>query len=116
MKKSICISLFVLMSILFVDKISAQKTVTIEIKTKIYCDHCSQCETCGLKFDKELFKLKGFKNFTIAGNIITVSYNPKKISIDKIREVISNLGFDADDVKATEAGLNGLDGCCRKRE
>lgn len=95
--------------------ISAQKTVTTEIKTNIYCSHCIQCETCGLKFDTELYKLTGLKTFSIVGNIITVSYNPQKITLDKIREYISNLGYDADDVKATVVGVNSLDGCCKKQ-
>ncbi len=116
MKIRIGISLISLVVMFATTKVSAQSTVTTEIKTQIYCSHCAQCETCGLKFDQELYKLKGLKSFTITGNIIKVSYNPKKISIDKIRECISKLGYDADDVKATEAGLNSLDGCCRKQE
>jgi periplasmic mercuric ion binding protein len=112
------ISLFLSLSIflLLAGKISAQGTITQEIKTKIYCSHCSQCETCGMRFDQELYKLKGFKSFTIVGDVIKVSFNPKKITIDKIRECISNCGYDADDIKATEKGLSSLDGCCRKQE
>lgn len=111
----ICISLFIISMALF-SKASAQKTVTADIQTQIYCSHCQQCETCGMRFETELYKLKGVKNFTIVGNVIRVSYNPKKVSIEKIRECISNCGYDADDVKATQEGLNSLDGCCRKQE
>lgn len=106
----------VVITLLLSSKISAQSTVTAEIKTKIYCSHCSQCETCGKRFDQELYKLKGLKSFVVEGNILRVSYNPKKLNIDKIRTCISNCGYDADDVKATEAGLNSLDGCCKKSD
>lgn len=116
MIKNISYVIVFAISIFFAEKISAQKTVTTKIQTKVYCSHCSQCETCGLRFDTEMYKLKGLKSFAIVGNEITVSYNPKKITIEKIRECISNCGYDADDVKATEAGLNSLDGCCRKPE
>lgn len=110
----ICISLaFILIAGL--GKIQAQ-TKTVEIKTKIYCSHCTQCETCGQRFDAELYKLKGVKAYSIAGDVIKVSFNPKKITLEKIKTCISNCGYDADDVKATEAGLNSLDGCCRKQE
>jgi len=103
-------------SVFFAENISAQKTVTVKIQTKIYCSHCSACETCGQRFDTQLYKLTGLKSFTLTGNTISVSYNPKKITLDKIRECISNCGYDADEVKATEAGLTSLDGCCRKQE
>ncbi len=109
------ISLLLLL-LCFVAKGYSQKTVTTDIQTKIYCSHCQQCETCGMKFDQELYKLKGLKTFTITGNVIKVSYNPKKLSIEKIRECIASCGYDADDVKATEEGLSKLDGCCRKNE
>ncbi len=110
----ICISLLFVLAV-GVGKAQAQ-TSTVEIKTKIYCSHCSQCETCGQRFDAELYKLNGLKSFTITGNVIKVSFNPKKITIEKIRECIANCGYDADEVKATEAGLASLDGCCRKKE
>ena len=112
------ISLFIVFLLFISEKAFAQKTVSSEIKTKIYCSHCDQCETCGKRFDQELYKLKGLKSFTVipSTNTIKVSYNPKKISLDKIRVCIANCGYDADDVKATESGLNNLDGCCRKQE
>jgi hypothetical protein len=112
--KRFCISLLFILASGFV-KVQAQ-TATAEIKTKIYCSHCAQCETCGKRFDTELYKLKGLKSFTITGNIIKVSYNPHKITIDQIRQGIAGCGYDADDVKATPAGLSSLDGCCRKNE
>jgi copper chaperone CopZ len=110
----ICISLlFVLVA--GSGKLQAQ-TQTIEIKTKIYCSHCTQCETCGQRVDAELYQLKGLKSYSVVGNVIKVSFNPKKITIDQIRQCIAACGYDADDVKATEAGLASLDGCCRKQE
>jgi mercuric ion binding protein len=116
MIKRISFLIVVGIALFFVQNISAQKTVTVTIQTKVYCSHCSACETCGLRFDTELYKLTGLKNFTLAGNTITVSYNPKKLTINKIKECIANCGYDADEVKATEAGLKSLDNCCRKTE
>jgi len=116
MIKRISLLIAIGFSLFFVKTISAQKTITTKIQTKIYCSHCSQCETCGVRFDTELYKLTGIKNFTLTDNVITVSFNPKKITIDKIRECIANCGYDADDVKATESGLKSLDDCCRKPE
>jgi mercuric ion binding protein len=97
----------------------AQKNKNIQttvIKTKIYCDHCKQCETCGDKFNKELYNQTGIKTVEIdpKANTITVIYDTRKTDIDKIRLFISKLGYDADDVKADPAGVAKLDGCCKK--
>lgn len=117
MKKYLKIGLFAFAVFFIGNKAIAQKTITNEIKTKIYCSHCTQCETCGLRFDNELYKLSGLKSFTlvVASNIIKVSYNPQKITLAKIKETIANCGYDADDIKATEVGLNSLDGCCKEK-
>ncbi len=49
------------------------------------------------------------KNMTI-----TVYYNGQKTNVDNIRTGISQLGYDADDVKADVAAYEKLDNCCKK--
>lgn len=90
---------------------------TSVINTKIYCDHCKQCETCGDKFNKDLYNEDGIKRVDIDSNAntITVIYDTRKTGIDKIRLLISKLGYDADEVKADPAGIAKLDGCCKKK-
>lgn len=89
---------------------------TSVIKTKIYCDHCKECETCGDKFHKDLYNEDGIKRVGVdsKANTITVIYDTRKITLDKIRLSISKLGYDADEVKADPAGIAKLDGCCKK--
>lgn len=88
----------------------------LTVKTKIYCDHCSQCETCGHLFLKVLPFESGIKKVELDEKkmLITVLYNPKKTTPEKIRSAISKLGYDADDVPADKAGYEKLDGCCKK--
>ncbi len=98
---------------------SAQKNSHIKtavIKTMIYCDHCRQCETCGDKFQKELYNETGIKRVDVdpKAMTITVVYDSRKIEADQIRKSISKLGYDADDIKADPAGLAKLDDCCKK--
>ena len=97
--------------------LASVKTETVVIKTNIYCDHCKKCESCGGKIQKELFT-KGIKNVVLdeKAMTVTVSYNPEKITVDKIRERISKLGYDADEVKADAEAYQKLDGCCKKSE
>ncbi|HKR03952.1 MAG TPA: cation transporter [Bacteroidia bacterium] len=97
--------------------VAKKGTEKIIIKTNIYCDHCKKCESCGGKLQKELFT-KGIKNIVLDEKAMTISvtYNPEKITAEKIRERISKLGYDADEVKADAEAYQKLDGCCKKTE
>jgi mercuric ion binding protein len=85
------------------------------IKTVLNCDHCKECETCGLKFKTEMLKINGIKMYELDENAstFTVYYNEKKTDLQTIKNGISKLGYDADEVKATSEGLASLDGCCK---
>jgi copper chaperone CopZ len=50
----------------------------------------------------------------IEKNVITVYYDGSKINLDSIRKGIADLGYDADDVRATQEGFDKLDECCKK--
>ena len=94
----------------------AQKTnQKAVIKTTLNCDHCKECETCGLKFKTEMLKIKGVKMYELDDKAMTftIYYNPKKTDLQAIKVAISKLGYDADDVKATSEGIASLDGCCK---
>lgn len=110
---------FAIFAMLFSGSAFAQKVKTVEtavIKTAIYCDHCKVCETCGPKFEKTLLKEPGVQMVTLDDKAMTIKvvYNTKKTSLDKVRQAISKLGYDADDLKADVAAYEGLDGCCKK--
>lgn len=85
------------------------------IKTVLNCDHCKECETCGLKFRTEMLKIKGVKMYELDDKAMTftVYYNAKKTDLQTIKIAISKLGYDADDVKADPESYSNLDGCCK---
>ena len=94
----------------------AQKTnKKAVIKTTLHCDHCKECETCGLKFKTEMLKITGVKMYELDDKAMTftIYYNPKKTTLQAIKEGISKLGYDADEIKATSDGIASLDGCCK---
>lgn len=104
---------------LFSNNLSAQEQKTIQtatIKTAIYCDHCKNCETCGDKFNRTLLKEKGVQMVVLDEKDMTikVTYNTKKTDLPKIKQAISKLGYDADEVKAEAVAYAGLDDCCKK--
>jgi mercuric ion binding protein len=94
----------------------AQKTnQKAVIKTFLNCDHCKECETCGLKFKTEMLKIKGVKMYELDDKAMTftVYFNAKKTNLQTIKVAISKLGYDADEVKADPAAYEKLDGCCK---
>ena len=93
------------------------KSDTLIVQTKIYCDHCNECESCRPRIEQELRFTKGvkFSEVNAANQTITVIYNPAKTNPEAIRKAIANTGFDADDVKAGPEAVAKLDGCCKKQ-
>ena len=111
--KSILLGVFIM---LMSTAVSAQKkNGKAVIKTTLNCDHCTVCETCGLKFKTEMVKIKGVKMYELDDKAMTFTlyYNSKKTNVQDIKVAISKLGFDADEVKATPEGIASLDGCCK---
>jgi hypothetical protein len=62
-----------------------------------------------------MLKIKGVKMYELDEKAMkfTVYYNPKKTNLQAIKEGISKLGYDADDIKATNEGIATLDACCK---
>lgn len=116
MRYFILIALLILAVSGFSQQPKEKKVKTAVIKTKIYCDHCKICESCGGRILKQLYNEDGIKNTEVDSktNTIKVVYDTKKITIEKIRTLISQLGFDADQVPADPKAVAKLDDCCKK--
>lgn len=115
MKKSILIVIFSLFA--FAASAQSKKNQKAVIKTALYCDHCKDCETCGKNFQANMLKIKGVRMYELDDKnmTITVYYNGEKNDLQTIRTAISNLGYDADEVKANPKAYENLDSCCKKR-
>lgn len=102
--------LFILALISYTSKAQDNKTEEIKIKTSAMCDMCKTT------IEKDLAFEKGIKNSTldVDSKIITVVYNPKKTTPDKIRMAISKIGYDADEVPADTKAYKQLNSCCKK--
>src|ERR1041385_2055417 len=100
-------------------KISAQTSETsssgnsvVKIKTSAECDMCKE------RIEKQVSLMKGVKkaDLDLATKVLTVEYKAKKTSPNKIRKVISDIGYDADDVKANNKANKNLPACCQKKD
>jgi copper chaperone CopZ len=45
---------------------------------------------------------------------VKITFNSKKTDLEKLRKSLSNLGYDADEVKADQTAYNKLPDCCKK--
>ncbi len=75
-----------------------------------------QCDMCKDKIEKALALTKGVKSseVNVEANQISITYNSNQVSTDDLKKVISETGYDADDVKANKASHDKLPKCCRK--
>jgi copper chaperone CopZ len=89
----------------------AQKGVeTVKIQTSAVCDMCKET------IEKQLAFTKGVTaaELDLKTAIVTVSYKTNKTTVDDIRKAINEVGYDADDSKATKEAYDKLHECCKK--
>jgi len=100
--------------IMIVMMVSAEKanaqTAEIKIKTSATCDMCKETIEKNLAFEKGIKK----SVLDVDTKVLTVTYNPEKITPEKIRIAISKIGYDADEVPADPKAYKKLDDCCKK--
>ncbi len=85
------------------------KTQTVVIKTSAECGQCKE------RLEEKLNYTKGvsFSELDVETRALTVKFNSSKISLDDIKKIISDLGYDADELKANTAAQKELPACCQ---
>ena len=85
-------------------------------KSKVEIQTSAQCEMCKGKIEKELVLTAGIKSadLDLETKIVTIEFKEKKINVDEIKYMISNLGYDADEVEANPEKYEQLPNCCKK--
>lgn len=81
------------------------------IKTTAVCDECK--ERIESKF-KQVRKLESY-NLNFETGIFTVKYDTEKIELKEIKKIVSQLGYDADDIKADPKAYAKLPKCCKHK-
>lgn len=81
------------------------------IKTSAVCDKCK--ERIEGKF-KQVRKLESY-NLNFETGIFTVKYDTEKIELKEIKKIVSQLGYDADDIKADPKAYAKLPKCCKHK-
>ena len=109
--KSILISVAVLLSVLVLNAQDPEpKIKEIKIQTSAVCGMCEE------RIESNMAYEKGVKSVELDDEtkIVTISYKVDKTDPKKLREAISKLGYDADDVEADPKAYAKLPACCKK--
>jgi copper chaperone CopZ len=91
-------------------------TTFINAQTKTSVIQTSaECGSCKIRIEDKLNYTKGikFSELNLKDKKVTVKYSTKKISLDQIKKVISETGYDADNVKAISSSVDKLPVCCK---
>jgi len=86
-------------------KMSATKTETIKV--------WGNCDLCKARIEKAA-KIDGVSKavWDVKTKMLTVVYNPSKVSSDKIQKRIAAVGHDTEKYKADDKVYNSLPSCC----
>jgi len=105
MKNTILLALLLISSVLFAKNITSR----IEVK--------ANCEICKEKIEKTL-DIPGISHadWNKETKILTVRYNEKKISLDDIHSMISNIGYATNKVNANSESQAQVMKCCQPKE
>ncbi|MCY7352198.1 MAG: cation transporter [Cytophagaceae bacterium] len=86
------------------------KPQTVKIKTSAIC------KMCKARIERNLAYEKGVTDVTldVDTKVATVTFNPKKTDVAKIKANIVKTGYDADEISADPKGYDKLPNCCKK--
>ena len=107
MKNILVIVLFMLGYTIFSQEKSKYEVIVIQTSAE-----CGQCKE---RIESELNYTKGIKyaELNLEDLKLTVKYNSSKLTLDDLKNQISKLGYDADDVKAEKEAYQKLPKCCQ---
>jgi copper chaperone CopZ len=83
---------------------------TVKIKTSAIC------KMCKARIERQLGYTKGVTDASLdlKDKVVTVSYNPQKTDVAKLKQAINEVGYDADQLPADPKGYAKLPSCCKK--
>ena len=92
-----------------------QETATASTIQKVVIQTNGVCSKCEALFKENVPYFKGVKDYSYDPKTskMTIAYDSKKTNPDLLRQQISKLGYNADNVKADPAARAKLPACCQ---
>lgn len=93
----------------FVSLTTFGQTKEVVIKTS------AECGSCKKRIEGKLNYTAGirFAELDVPSKNLTVKYSEKKITLKEIKKIVSEIGYDADEVKAIPEAVEKLPACCK---
>jgi copper chaperone CopZ len=75
----------------------------------------AECNECKERIENKLNYTKGvkFADLDVLSKKLTVKFKTKNITLQEIKTIVSELGYDADDTKANQEAYKSLPECCK---
>lgn len=110
MKQFFCAFMLIAFLSAGVSAAERQKSQVVTIKTSAICGSCKA------RLEKVLKATDGVEEaqLNLNNKKVKIKYDPSKINPDKLRVVIANTGYDADELKKNEDAYGKLPHCCQK--
>lgn len=112
MKTTIRITVLMAVCIFFcglVNAIAQEGTKTETIKVYGNCEMCKENIEGALKKKDGVIK----KDWSPKSKMLTVTYDPSKISLTQIKQKMADAGYDTDEIQAKDETYNKLHKCCQ---
>lgn len=100
--------LFTGFTTLFSQETKPTKAQKVVIKTSAECEECKERIESKLNYTKGI----SFAELDYKSQELTVKFKADKITLEEIKKIVSDLGYDADDVKANPEEQKKLPSCC----
>lgn len=85
------------------------KVEEVVLKTTAECGDCKERIEGKLNYTKGII----FADLDYKTQLLTVKFKKDKISLEEIKKIVSDLGYDVDDVKANPEAQKALPLCCQ---
>lgn len=86
----------------------------VELKKDTFMVY-GNCGMCERRIEGSTKKMEGvdMADWDMMNGQMVVSFNPKVISLDQIKQKIADIGYDSDSHRAKDEIYNMLPGCCK---
>ena len=90
-------------------QVNAQKSNTIMFHTSAQCGMCKDAIEGAMNFERGI----QFVELNLDNMFLTVKYKTKIHTEKSVKNLVSELGYSAGEVKANEKAMNELPKCCQ---